>query len=468
MASNYVSVTNPARATPFDNSTNGFVSTDAQSAIEESRSFVSTPTSDQSYYVTKQGSDTTGNGSIGAPYLTIAKALTVMTDALPTKRYVISVGPGDYNENLVLKANVFIKGSGPITTRITGTTLNINDTTWNVNAADNRSGFMDITVNPTCTFDFSAQANNTDGKLYCFNIRTSGAWTVTANSVNSQLVVHDSQIFGAVTLVATNTLFTGCVLSSTITQNSGTTAGQGAGTLTMSGGRINSAITSTWTSNGALTLNIGGIAVGASATLTASGASCTVNANADSLPVPASRTFSSGATLVRVNDGFAKGLLSATTNVDSSAATAPTAGQVLVATSSTAAQWQNFFSITSFYVSATATATTTSGTDALLTTMTTTPAAGTYFVTFNTDLQCNNAGGAISISFYVGGSQQATSLRKEIPLDGGTLSIGTGRGIVSLSDQIVVNGSQAIEVRWSTSGGTATTAARALMGIRVA
>lgn len=114
------------------------------------------------------------------------------------------------------------------------------------------------------------------------------------------------------------------------------------------------------------------------------------------------------------------------------------------------------------YVTATASTTTNSGTDALLNSMTSTPAAGTYSVQFNCDVQCNSPGGAVSFSIYVGGSQIAVSLLKTIPLDGGTLSIGTGRDIIFLIEEVAVNGSQAVEVRWSTSSGTATVGNRKL------
>lgn len=119
------------------------------------------------------------------------------------------------------------------------------------------------------------------------------------------------------------------------------------------------------------------------------------------------------------------------------------------------------------YVSATATVTTTSGTDALITSMTATPAAGNYLVHFNCDVQCNNAGGAVSFSYYIAGVQQTTSLRKTIPLDGGTLSIGTGRDIVFIMDYVTVTGAQAVEVRWSTSAGTATVGDRTFILERV-
>lgn len=124
-------------------------------------------------------------------------------------------------------------------------------------------------------------------------------------------------------------------------------------------------------------------------------------------------------------------------------------------------------SLNRIFVIGTSTITTTSSTDALMTGMTTTPASGIYEVLFNCDVQCNNAGGAVSFSIYVGGAQIASSLLKTIPLDGGTLSIGTGRDIVFLLDEVSPNGAQAVEIRWSTSGGTATTSNRKLALLKV-
>lgn len=336
---NYLSIPDFAYAQRFNNATNGFVATDTQSAIEEARAFVSTPTLDQYCYVSKQGNDTTGNGSIGAPYLTITKAFTSIVDASITKRYCISVGPGDYNENLTIKANIFVRGSGPISTRITGTVQNINDATWNVSGADNRSGFQDITLNGVCTWDFTAQAGNDTGKLYFYNIRSSGQWTFTALNAINQVVVRDTDFFGGWTQVGINAFISNSTWQSgNIIVNNSASVGIPA-SLTLVGGRITGNITGTWTTNSAVTINLAGVAIGASTVLTATGAQCTVNANDTSLPIPANRTFTSSAILNRLNDDFARGLLSATTNVDTSAATAPLVGQVLRASSSTAAIW---------------------------------------------------------------------------------------------------------------------------------
>lgn len=117
-------------------------------------------------------------------------------------------------------------------------------------------------------------------------------------------------------------------------------------------------------------------------------------------------------------------------------------------------------------ITAISSATTTSSTDALLSGMTVTPAAGKYLVMFNTDFNSNSAGAAITFSYYVGGTQVAVTQRKIIPFDGGALSAAAARGMGTLQSVITVNGSQAIEVQWSTSGGTATSDNRSLITVK--
>lgn len=116
-------------------------------------------------------------------------------------------------------------------------------------------------------------------------------------------------------------------------------------------------------------------------------------------------------------------------------------------------------------VNATGTITAGTGSDTLMTGMTLTPAAGTYLVFFSCDVNANAAGNATSVSFYVGGTQKASSLRKIVPGDGGALS-GAARACIAINSEIAVNGTQAIEVRWSSSAGTNTAAARSLNILR--
>lgn len=121
-----------------------------------------------------------------------------------------------------------------------------------------------------------------------------------------------------------------------------------------------------------------------------------------------------------------------------------------------------------YEVTSTANATTTSGTDALLTGMTSTPGAGTYFCTFSSSIDNNAAGSATSVSYYIGGVQKAASLVKSSVFDGGALSAGDARGIVTISTIVVLDGAAAVEIRWSVSSGTATCGARTLDLIRIA
>jgi hypothetical protein len=66
---------------------------------------------DEAIYVAKNGNDSTGNGSMGTPFLTIAKALTLCNNnSIGSTIYVM---PGVYEENLTFSnLNVSIIGSG--------------------------------------------------------------------------------------------------------------------------------------------------------------------------------------------------------------------------------------------------------------------------------------------------------------------------------------------------------------------
>jgi hypothetical protein len=157
---------------------------------------------------------------------------------------------------------------------------------------------------------------------------------------------------------------------------------------------------------------------------------------------------------VRVNDNFAGGLLSATTNVSVSAATAPTAGQSLVASSSTAAAWGPATTLTSEEVSFTSTITTTSTTAVVMTGMTMTPVAGTYLVWFSTWMTNTTGNQTATISIYSGGVQKASSVMTIIPFSGAVGSVNDGVA-VSTQGSVIVNGSQAIAIYWKTAAGTA-------------
>lgn len=118
-------------------------------------------------------------------------------------------------------------------------------------------------------------------------------------------------------------------------------------------------------------------------------------------------------------------------------------------------------------VSATSSATTTSGSDVLMTTMTVTPSQGTYLVIFTGVVQQNSAGNSATLSFYIGGTQDATSIIDFAPFDGGALSATTASCCAVTHGVYTVAGAQAVEVRWHVSAGTGTVFQRKLTLIKI-
>lgn len=118
-------------------------------------------------------------------------------------------------------------------------------------------------------------------------------------------------------------------------------------------------------------------------------------------------------------------------------------------------------SISHYEATATAQATTTSLTDTLLTSMTLTPAAGTYLAVFSGSM-VNSANGAqrLWVSIYAAGVQDTGSERV----------VGVGGGAyasVQTQAVVTVNGSQAVEVKWRAAAGTNTAQARSLTLIKL-
>jgi hypothetical protein len=66
----------------------------------------------QEVYVAKNGNDTTGDGSLSLPYLTIGRALTFVNGEPLADHYRINVSPGVYAENLsITRARILISGA---------------------------------------------------------------------------------------------------------------------------------------------------------------------------------------------------------------------------------------------------------------------------------------------------------------------------------------------------------------------
>lgn len=177
----------------------------------------------QNVFVSKAGNDTTANGSSLMPFLTIAAAMTSITDATPTKRYCINVGPGTFTEFIILKANVFIVGASRETTRIDGT-ISVNHLSWAV-AGDNRSGFATCSlVGAASTINMVTQSA-TDGKFYLDGCNVTNDLLFVAFSNNNQARITNTIFF---TGTIGQTGFNVQMMSSTLL--SGTTVNVSPGT----------------------------------------------------------------------------------------------------------------------------------------------------------------------------------------------------------------------------------------------
>lgn len=118
-------------------------------------------------------------------------------------------------------------------------------------------------------------------------------------------------------------------------------------------------------------------------------------------------------------------------------------------------------------ITATSNATTTSGSDVLMTGMTVTPIAGTYLVMFSAVVQQAGAGQSVTLSIYNNGVQDTPSVRDFAPFDGGTLSAGSASCVAATQGVYTVNGSQTIAIQWHVSGSTATVFQRNLTLIKI-
>jgi len=168
---------------------------------------VTSPVSDYTYYVNKSGNDTSGDGSINNPFLTCSAAMNAITNALPTQRVIINLGSGRYSENFSFKANVFIVGYEPLSTRLDGI-IDINNPSWN-NGDDNRCGISNCSILNPITFDFTLQSS-TAGKVYIYNCWFDDLVTSIAFYSINQFLVFDSVFFGGWTQTGIESIISAC------------------------------------------------------------------------------------------------------------------------------------------------------------------------------------------------------------------------------------------------------------------
>ena len=157
----------------------------------------------QQVFVTKNGDDSTGTGTLDKPFATIAAALNSITDASPTKRYVVAVKAGAYTEGaLALKANVFIVGEHRDSVRVTASSVALHSSFSG--SADHRSGFARLILTGACTFNWTT-VTSAAGKLYFNEVSFSSAVSMTGyNNAIAQAQVDTCAFFGALTISGIN------------------------------------------------------------------------------------------------------------------------------------------------------------------------------------------------------------------------------------------------------------------------
>ena len=172
----------------------------------------------QEVFVAKNGSDASGTGTLDKPFASITAALNSISDASPTKRYVIKVAAGSYTEaSVALKANVFIIGESKESVRVTGA-VSLHSSFSG--SADNRSGFSMITLLSAADFNWQT-VTSAAGKLYMNEVAFGSTLNMYGhNNAIAQAQFDSCVIFGAVTISGINVgVFTNNIAHGNITLN---------------------------------------------------------------------------------------------------------------------------------------------------------------------------------------------------------------------------------------------------------
>lgn len=130
---------------------------------------------------------------------------------------------------------------------------------------------------------------------------------------------------------------------------------------------------------------------------------------------------------------------------------------ILLDNSTAAGVWQRqitFEDVTTL-TSSTSLISTTNTTDTLMTGQTITPPAGTYLVSGRAAVSATTNNRLVSVSIYAGGSKATGSEAAGFIRTGNATFTSADISNIKTDAIVTVNGSQAIELRWRTSGGTA-------------
>jgi hypothetical protein len=166
----------------------------------------------QIVFVNKGGNDVTGDGTAAQPFLTIGAAMDFIVDADKPKRYAILVGPGQYDDPIVVKPWIWVVATAINTTLINGAiTLS---TLWNPMppfATDVRGGWSGVVFLNAFTYDYNAVASN-EGKVDFFNCAFDGPPNFIAFSSINQYTFNACRFFAGFSQTGGQSSLGGCFM----------------------------------------------------------------------------------------------------------------------------------------------------------------------------------------------------------------------------------------------------------------
>lgn len=142
-------------------------------------------------YVSLQGSDATGTGSLAQPFLTVQAAITSIggaaTAAVP---FLVFVEPGTFATAFVLTPFIFVQGSGIGRTFLAPTAAQALGAGF-AGAGTKLSGIIDATITTNLVANFAAIVSTGAGQVFFQNLDPRGSIVLTGATATSNALLID-------------------------------------------------------------------------------------------------------------------------------------------------------------------------------------------------------------------------------------------------------------------------------------
>lgn len=180
--------------------------TNIQQAIDNIASELKNISLENEIYVSKNGDDSSGNGSINAPFLTISTAITQINSYTDSKPIILNISPGEYNENItIIKPNIHLKGTSIGSTKMTriNGTLTINPRSSTGGLYANYYTFENISFVGSSNSVFEYTGNHTgslyikDCMIYTDNVNVKGLSFTNTTSMRVNVFDTDINLSGS-------------------------------------------------------------------------------------------------------------------------------------------------------------------------------------------------------------------------------------------------------------------------------